>query len=64
MLQYIRTANAQQLAADGLAASSWGATGFAWLAQVNEVLQFAALLVAIISGIAAIRYHTKNGKKG
>ena len=59
MLEYIRTANAQQLGADGLAISSWGATGFAWLAQVNEVLQFVALLVAIASGIAAYRYHTK-----
>ena len=63
MLDYLKAANAQQLAADSAAGITWTATGFAWLASVNEVLQFVALATAIISGIYAARYHRRKNKE-
>ncbi len=70
MLQYLKVSAPQQIAADTLAVSSGSATAFAWLANVNEVLQFIALAVAITSGYYAARYHRRknnelgNDKKG
>jgi len=54
--------NAQQVAADSAVVGSWSGTAFAWLANVNEVLQFGALAIAIISGIYAIRVYRKKLK--
>ncbi len=48
------------IVADASFAVSAGSTGWAWLVNVNEVLQFVALAVAIVSGIYAIRYHSKD----
>ena len=49
--------NPQQLIGNVSVPVSAGATAFAWLANVNELLQFVALLVAIGSGVWAWRYH-------
>lgn len=45
--------------ADGAVIGSWSATAFAWLSEVNEVLQFIALVAAIVSAVYAIRVHKK-----
>ena len=63
MIKYFRAVDAQQLAADSAAGVTWTATGFAWLASVNEVLQFVALATAIISGFYAARYHRRKNKE-
>ena len=54
--------NPQQLAADTAAIGSSGAVGYTWLAQLNGILQAVALIVAIVSGIYAIRYHANRKK--
>jgi hypothetical protein len=44
------------------AATSTAGAGWAWLAHVNEILTLIATLVAIVSGLYAIRYHSKGNK--
>ena len=63
MLEYIRASSAQQITADGAFGVSATATSFAWLANVNEILQFVALAIAIISGYYAARYHRRKNKE-
>jgi hypothetical protein len=62
MLRYIRSANPQQISADIAAATSTAGAGWAWLAHVNEILTLIATLVAIVSGLYAIRYHARKRK--
>jgi hypothetical protein len=45
--------------ADGAAITTWVAFFFSHVAQYNALLQFFALIIAIISGLYAIRYHAK-----
>lgn len=47
----------QQMITDTGAATSVGAASVAWLAQINEVMQFIAYAVAIVSGCIAIYGH-------
>lgn len=51
-----------QKIADGAVVTSWLGTGVAWLANLNEVLQFVALAASIVAAIYAIRVHRKNLK--
>ncbi len=56
--------NGQSLApADFAAGTSVTAAGWSWLAPVNDILTLVATLVAIISGIYAIRYHIRKTKE-
>ena len=57
MHRLLKTQEAQDLAGAGLTALSVSSAGWAWLTQANEILTALATLVAIASGIAAIRYH-------
>jgi hypothetical protein len=52
-----------QKAADIGTAASGGIAIATSVAQVNEYLQAAAYLVAIVSGLAAAWYHLRNRKK-
>lgn len=63
VLQYLKVSAPQQIIADGAAIGSGGATAFAWLANVNEILQFIALATAIVSGYYAARYHRRKDKE-
>ena len=54
--------NPQQVTADIAAIGSSGAVGYTWLAQLNGILQAVALVVAIVSGLYAIRYHANRKK--
>lgn len=45
--------------ADSAAATSWIGLIFAHIVEFNQVLQFFAFVVAIISGICAAYYHIK-----
>lgn len=54
--------NSQQVTADIAAIGSSGAVGYTWLAQLNGILPAVALIVAIVSGIYAIRYHANRKK--
>ena len=54
--------NPQQVTADMAAIGSSGAVGYTWLAQLNGILQAVALIVAIVSGLYAIRYHANRKK--
>lgn len=47
----------KQAVADAAAGMSAGIAGFAWLAPLSDFLQVAATLVAIITGVYAIRWH-------
>lgn len=49
--------------ADTGAVASITTAGWATFAHVNEILQFVALVVAIVSGIAAGLYHYTEYKK-
>ena len=42
---------------------SAGGTAWTWLANVNEILQFVALCIAIASGIYTLRYHVRKNKE-
>lgn len=46
-----------QKLADGAAGMTWLAWFVSHVTQINEVLQFFALIVAIVSGSAAAWYH-------
>jgi len=59
MIRYIKTSHAQQLAADAAAVLSTSAAGWTWLSHVNDILQFIATIIAIVSGVYALRYHAK-----
>ena len=63
MINYFRVADAQQVIADVSAAGSITIVGFAWLANINEVLRFVALAVAIVSGTYAAIYHYRKNKE-
>ena len=63
MFEYLRASSAQQITADGAFGVSATATSFAWLANVNDVLQFIALSIAIVSGIYATIYHRRKNKE-
>ena len=63
MLEYLRASSAQQITADSAFGVSATATSFAWLANVNSVLQFVALAIACISGFYAIKYHRRKIKE-
>jgi len=43
--------------------TSVSAASWTWLSQTNEILQLVATLVAIVSGLYAIRHWRKNSKK-
>jgi hypothetical protein len=47
----------QGIAADAGAAVSGTGAAFTWIAQVNDVLQLIATLVAIVAGVYALRWH-------
>ena len=49
--------------ADIAAAGSIGTAGWTWLANANDILQLIATIVAIISGIYAIRHYHKKIKE-
>ena len=49
----------KQTIADGATVVAHGAAGWAWLVQVNEILTAIATLIAITSGVYAIRYYSK-----
>jgi hypothetical protein len=53
----------QQKVADAGAVMAWGGWFMSHLVQLNEVLQFALLLVSIVAGVVAIRYHLKKTPK-
>ena len=63
MIKYLRAADMQQIIADAAAAGSITTVGFAWLANINEVLRFVALAVAIVSGTYAAIYHYRKNKE-
>lgn len=48
---------AQGVVADLSAATSGGAVSIAWLAPVTDMLQLIATVVAIVTGVYAIRWH-------
>jgi hypothetical protein len=54
---------AQSIAADVAAGTSITAAGWSWIAPVNEILTLIATVIAIISGVYAIRYHAKKTKE-
>ena len=60
--RFIKTEQVQDMAAGAAVGVSTASAGWAWLANVNEILTTVATIIAIISGLAAIRYHTKNKK--
>lgn len=45
----------QQLITDAAAVGSVSTGAFAWLANVNEILQFISLVISIALGVYAIR---------
>lgn len=45
--------------ADGAVALSFGGWFLSHIAQINQVLQFVLLVVSIIAGVIAARYHLK-----
>ena len=49
--------------ADFAVGTSITAAGWSWLAPVNEILTPVATLVAIVSGIYAIRYYIRKTKE-
>lgn len=49
--------------ADGAAFGSWISLIFAHIVELNQVLQFVAFIVAIISGLAAAYYHIKKARE-
>ncbi len=49
----------QQLTADAATVVSGGSASWAWLVHINEVLTLVATVIAIVSGLFAIRYYTK-----
>ena len=54
--------NPQEITYGVAAVSGAGTTTFAWLVNVNEILQFVALVVSIGAGIAAWRWHRAKRK--
>jgi hypothetical protein len=48
--------------ARGAVATSLGSTGFAWIGVANEVLTAIATVIAIISGLYAIRFYYLKGR--
>ena len=54
--------NPQEITYGTAALGSGAGTTFAWLANVNEILQFVALVVSIGAGIAAWRWHRAKKK--
>lgn len=49
--------------ADGGAITAWAGWFMSHAAQINGVLQTVLLLVSIVAGIVAIRYHLKRTPK-
>ena len=49
--------------ADLAAGTSITAAGWTWIAPVNEILTLVATIIAIVSGIYAIRYHIKKSNE-
>jgi len=49
----------QEVAAVGATFVSGGSASWAWLSNVNEILTLIATLIAIVSGLYAIRYYSK-----
>jgi len=50
---------AKQTIADAATVVSAGSASWAWLVHINEILTLVATLIAIVSGIYAIRYYAK-----
>lgn len=50
---------AQQKVADSLVGASWFSWFFANIGEINQLLQFFALVIAILASCVAIRFHTK-----
>ena len=63
MLKYLRTADAIPDALAATSIGSAGASGWLWLANINQILATVAALVAIASGIYSIYKRSQNGKK-
>lgn len=49
----------QQKVADSLVGGAWFAWFFANIAAINQLLQFVALVLAIVASAFAIRFHMK-----
>ena len=47
----------QKIVADAAAAASVTSATWTWVAQANEALQLIATLIAIVSGIYALKFH-------
>lgn len=62
MNKLIKTSEVAERVADGAAGLSVASASWAWLAQLNEILTTVATIIAIVSGIYAIRFHMKNKK--
>jgi hypothetical protein len=62
LLRIIKTEQAQDLIAGAAVGISASSAGWAWLSHANELLTTVATIIAIISGLAAIRYHTRKDR--
>lgn len=58
-----QVAQSEQLARAAAGASIAG-TSLAWLGPLNEILTAIATIIAIVSGLYAIRFYYKKGKDG
>ena len=54
----------QQIVADSAAGASAALAGWTWVAQVNDIAQLVATVVAIIAGVYAIQWHRFRLKEG
>lgn len=50
---------AKQTVADASTVIAHGAAGWAWMVHINELLTAVATIIAITSGIYAIRFYSK-----
>lgn len=57
-----RVFNEARIMADAAAGVSIGSTAFTWIHQANDVFQLIATLIAIASGIYALKFHMNRGK--
>lgn len=55
--------NPQNVIADVAAATSVSTAGWTWISSANEVLQLVATVIAIVTGLYAIRYHRRKIKE-
>jgi hypothetical protein len=59
MHRHLMTSSAKQISADAAAVVSGGAATWTWIANLNDILQLLATVIAIVSGIYAICYHRR-----